>query len=119
MTGNNENVVRVSLRVTVERQRKSPVPLARNAPVAHVVEPVFHALSIESRYPFNFAVRFDHLFANFIARNEPLVNQTEDEFGAAAPTRWETVGDLLSSNQQATFTKVVDYWARCVVRGHS
>ena len=77
--------VHVPVRAEPERQRQAPVALARDAPVAHVAQPVLHALAEVRRRPLDGGVGVDHRLADLVAADEPLVDDAEDQLRAAAP----------------------------------
>ena len=69
----------------VERQRKAPVPLARDAPVAHVGEPVVHAPLHVAREPGDTLVGGPGQRSDLGGAEEPLVRNPEDQLVAAPP----------------------------------
>ena len=92
----------------VEGERQAEVPLARDVPVAHVAEPVVHALRIEIGRPLHRRVRLQHRLANLVAGDEPLVDDAEDERRVAAPANWVTVDDLAGLEQAPALAEVAD-----------
>ena len=77
----------------VERERQAEVPLARDVPVAHVPQPVVHPLRVEGRRPFDRCVRVEHRLPNLLGRDEPVVDDAEEERRLAAPARRIAVDD--------------------------
>src|SRR5581483_8165128 len=77
--------VQAAARTRVERQREAEVALPRDVPVAHVAEPVVHPLLVLRRRPFDAGVRLEHRLADLVRRDEPVVDDAEDERCVAAP----------------------------------
>src|SRR5262249_52414092 len=77
----------------VERQRQAEVPLARDVPVAHVAKPVVHPLRVEGRRPLDRRVRVEQRLPDLVARDEPVVDDTEYERRRAAPADRVAVRD--------------------------
>src|SRR5581483_412952 len=75
----------------VERERQAPVALARDGPVAHIGEPVVHALARRLRHPAHFGRLAAQARAHFLNGDEPLGGQAEDQLLAAAPADWIAV----------------------------
>ena len=109
----------VALGAHVERQRQAPVALARDAPVAHVAEPVLHALAVVRGRPLDGAVGLDHRLAHLVRRDEPLVDDAEDQLGAAAPADRVAVRVGLLAEQPAVAAEVVDDPLGGLVRVHA
>ena len=69
----------------VERQRQPVVAAARDVPVAHVPQPVVHALAHVGGRPLDGRVRVEERLAELLDRDEPVVGDAEDERRVAAP----------------------------------
>ena len=70
----------------VEGQRQAPVALARDAPVAHVVQPVVHAAADVRRDPTSTrSWRPGHRLADLVDADEPLVRRAGRARALAAP----------------------------------
>ena len=100
--------VHVAVRAEPERQRQAPVALARDAPVAHVAQPVLHALAEVRRRPLDRRVGVDHRLADLVAADEPLVDDAEDQLRAAAPAVRVAVLVRLLAQQPAAALEVRD-----------
>ena len=85
----------------IDRQRQTPVALLGDHPVVHVGEPVELALQAETRDPADLARDVHHRLAQVVHADEPLVDQPEDEIGAAAPADGIAVLVLLGPVEQA------------------
>ena len=69
----------------VEGQRQPVVAAARDVPVAHVAQPVVHALAHVRRHPLDAGVRLEQRLADAVDGDEPVVGDAEDQRGVAAP----------------------------------
>ena len=92
----------------VERQRQAEVALARDVPVAHVAEPVVHALLVLRRRPLDCVVRVEHRSADLLRGDEPVVDDAEDERRLAAPAGRVTVHDRAGRNEEAALAQGLD-----------
>ena len=77
--------VQVPARARVERQRQPVVAAARDVPVAHVAQPVVHALAHVLGRPLDRRVRVEHRLPQVAHGDEPVVGDAEDERRVAAP----------------------------------
>ncbi len=77
--------VQVAAPAGIERQRQAVVAAAGDVPVAHVVEPVVHALAHVLGRPLDRRVRVEHLLPQVADGDEPVVGDAEDERRVAAP----------------------------------
>ena len=69
----------------VDRQRQAPVALLGDHPVFHVAQPVQLAIKPKAGIQRHRLDDADQPLAQLMHRDEPLVHQAEDQFGAAAP----------------------------------
>ena len=90
----------------VERQRQAPVALAGDAPVAHVAQPVLHALA-EVAASTRRGVGVDHRLADLVAADEPLVDDAEDQLRPAAPAVRVAVLVRLPAGEPAAVLEVL------------
>ena len=72
----------------------------------HVGEPVKLAVHAKRRHPVDAAGDVHHRLAQLIHRDEPLVDEAEDEVGAAAPADRIAVAVLLSAIENALLLEV-------------
>ena len=100
--------VHVPVRAEPERQRQAPVALARDAPVAHVAQPVLHALAEVRGRPLDRVVGVDHRLADLVAADEPLVDDAEDQLRPAAPAVRIAVLVGLLAQEPAAALEVLD-----------
>ena len=77
--------VQVAARARVERQRQAVVAAARDVPVAHVAQPVVHALAHVLGHPLDRRVRLEQPLADSVDGDEPVVGDPEDQRRVAAP----------------------------------
>src|SRR6266550_3690049 len=77
--------VHVTAGAGVDRQRQAEVALARDVPVAQVPEPVLHALPVERGRPLHARVGFEELRTELLDRNEPVVDDAENQRRLAPP----------------------------------
>ena len=77
--------VQVPARARVERQRQAVVAAPRDVPVAHVAQPVVHALAHVLGHPFDRGVRREQLRTQLVDRDEPVVGDAPDQRRVAAP----------------------------------
>ena len=77
--------VEVPARARIERQRQPVVAAARDVPVAHVAQPVVHALAHVLRHPLDLRVLLEQLRPDLVDRDEPVVGDPEDQRRVAAP----------------------------------
>ena len=77
--------VQVPARARIERQRQAVVAAARDVPVAHVAQPVVHALAHVLGHPLDLRVRLEQLRPELLDRDEPVVGEPEDQRRVAAP----------------------------------
>ncbi len=93
--------VQVTAAARIERERQSEVALPRDVPVAHVAKPVVHPLRVEVGRPLHRRVGVEHRLADLVGRDEPVVDDTEDERRAAAPAGRVAVDDASRLDEQA------------------
>ena len=98
----------VPARTGVERQRQSEVALAGDVPVAHVAQPVLHALAVEVGRPVDGLVCRHQLRAQLVDRDEPVVDDPEDDRSAAAPAVRVAVDVRGRVLEQAALAQVSD-----------
>ena len=108
--------VHVPVRAEPERQREAPVALARDAPVAHVAQPVLHALAEVRRRPLDGGVGVDHRLADLVAADEPLVHHAEDQLRPAAPAVRVAVLVGLPAGEPAAVLEVLGHEVGHLVR---
>src|SRR5207253_10812903 len=89
----------------VEGQRQAEVALARDVPVAHVAEPVVHALPVLRRRPLDLLVRVEERLPQVVAADEPVVDDAEDERRLAAPAGRIAVDDRARLDEQAALAQ--------------
>ena len=80
-----------TLWAVVDGQSQSPVAFLRDHPVIHIAQPVQFTLKAEGRYPVDLAYDIHDLVTKLLHRDEPLINEAEDQFGFTAPARWVAV----------------------------
>ena len=90
----------VAARARVEGQRQAEVPLARDVPVAHVPQPVVHPLRVEGGRPFDGCVRVEQRLPDLVGRDEPVVDDPEEERRLAAPADGIAVDDPPGLDEQ-------------------
>ena len=98
----------VAARARVDRQRQAEVPLARDVPVAHVPQPVVHPLRVEGRRPFDRCVRVEHRLPDLLGRDEPVVDDAEEERRLAAPARRIAVDDPPGLDEETALSEARD-----------
>ena len=69
----------------VERERQAVIAAARDVPVPHVAQPVVHALAHVLRHPLDLRVLVEQRRPDLVDGDEPVVRESEDERGVAAP----------------------------------
>ena len=69
----------------IEGQRQPVVAAARDVPVAHVPQPVVHALAHVGGHPLDLRVRLEQRVPHAVDGDEPVVGEPEDERRVAAP----------------------------------
>ena len=69
----------------IERQRQAVVAAARDVPVAHVAQPVVHALAHVLGHPFDAPFASSIGSRTLVDADEPVVGDAEDERRVAAP----------------------------------
>src|SRR5207302_3032204 len=79
-----------------------PVPLATDAPVAHVGQPIVHALGVMGGSPRHGDGGVAHSLPDLFAGDEPLVHHPMHKGGGATPALRVAVGQP-AGVQQATF----------------
>ena len=72
-------------RARVDRQRQPVVATPRDVPVAHVAQPVVHALAHVRRRPLDGRVRVEQRLPQLVDRDEPVVRHPPDQRRVAAP----------------------------------
>ena len=77
--------VQVPARAGVEGQREPVVAAARDVPVAHVAQPVVHALAHVGGRPLDRRVRVEQRLAQVVDRDQPVVGHAPDQRRVAAP----------------------------------
>ena len=77
--------VQVPARARIERQRQPVVAAPRDVPVAHVAQPVVHALAHVLGRPVDGGVRVEQRLAELLDGDQPVVDDPEDERRVAAP----------------------------------
>ena len=77
--------VQVPARARVEGEREPVVAAPRDVPVAHVAQPVVHALAHVGRRPLDRRVRVEQRLAELVDGDQPVVGDAPDERGVAAP----------------------------------
>ena len=77
--------VQMPARARIERERKAVVATARDVPVAHVPQPVVHALAHVLGRPLDRRVRLEQRLAQLVDSDEPVVGDAPDERRVAAP----------------------------------
>ncbi len=99
-----------------DRQRQAVVALLADHPVGHVPEPVELALlqADARRQPGGPPGRVAQLGPQRIHGDEPLVDQAEDDLGAAAPADRVRVAVLLAGHQQPLALEVLGHLPRQV-----
>ena len=100
--------VQVPARARVEREREAVEPAARDVPVAHVPEPVVHALGHVGGRPLDGGVRLEQPGADLVDGDEPVVRDPEDERGVAAPAERVRVLVRLGADEQPAVAEVPD-----------
>ena len=100
--------VEVPARARIERQRQPEVALARDVPVAHVAQPVVHALAVERGRPLDGGVRLEQLRPQLFDRDEPVVDEEEDQRRLAAPAVRVTMDVRLGVLEQPALAQVAD-----------
>ena len=100
--------VQVAARARIERQRQPVIATPRDVPVAHVVQPVVHALAHVLRRPLHFGVRVEHLLAEVAHRDEPVVGDAEDERRVAAPAVRVAVLVQARLDEEAALAEIAD-----------
>src|SRR3989337_3295 len=120
-----DDVERPARRAVVDRQRQAPVALLADHPVVHVQEPVELPLVAERRDPADLVDDLHDLVAEAGVhlgraelvpravihgphRDEPLVDQPEQERGAAPPAMRLAMGVRLEVIEEAPPLAVVD-----------
>src|SRR5947207_3593589 len=84
----------------IERQWQAEVATARDVPVAHVAQPVVHPFLVLRRGPRNGVVRVEHRLSDLVARDEPIVDDAEDERRATPPADRVPVDDRRRIDKQ-------------------
>ena len=77
--------VQVPARAGIEGQRQAVVAAAGDVPVAHVPEPVVHALAHVGGRPLDGRVRLEQRLAKLVHRDQPVVGDAPDQRRVAAP----------------------------------
>ena len=78
--------VQVAAGARIEGQRQSVVPPTRDVPVAHVVQPVVHALAHVLGHPRHLGVLLEQRRTDLLDGDEPVVRETKDQRRVAPPT---------------------------------
>src|SRR5438132_7135403 len=89
-----------TLWAVVDGQSQSPVAFLRDHPVVHIAQPVQFALKTKGRYPVDLAYDIHDLVTKLLHRDEPLINEAEDQLGFTAPARWVAVLIVLRAIEQ-------------------
>src|SRR5205823_8875700 len=97
-------------------QRKAPVPLAADVPVAHVVEPVLHAVAGVRRHPADLCRGLLEPWSQLVHRDEPLVRDAEDDLLLAAPADRIAVRVRHLTEEPAALPQIVGDLVRDVAR---
>ena len=92
----------------VDRQRQPVVAAPRDVPVAHVAEPVVHALAHVRRRPLDRGVRVEQRLPQLVDRDEPVVRHPPDERRVAAPAVRVAVLVLSSLEEEARLGEATD-----------
>ena len=100
--------VQVPAVARIERQRQPVVAAARDVPVAHVAQPVVHALAHVGRRPLDGRVRVEQRLAQLVDRDEPVVGDAEDERRVAAPAMRIAVLVEARLDEQSALGEVAD-----------
>ncbi len=100
--------VQVPARTRVERQRQAVVAAPGDVPVAHVAQPVVHALAHVPGRPFDRRVRVEQRLTELVDSDEPVVREAEDQRRVAAPAEGIAVLGRLRAHEQATVAEVAD-----------
>ena len=100
--------VQVPAVARVERQRQSVVAPAGDVPVAHVPEPVVHALAHVGGGPLDVLVRLEQLRAQLVDRDQPVVGDPPDERRVAAPAMWVAMLVQPRIDQKAVLAEPAD-----------
>ncbi len=79
------NDVQLTARARVERQRQAVVAAPRDVPVAHVAQPVVHALAHVLGHPLDLRVLLEQLRTDLVDADEPVVREPVDDGRVAAP----------------------------------
>ena len=103
----------------VERQRQPVVATARDVPVAHVPQPVVHALAHVRRRPLDGRVRVEERLAELLDGEEPVVGDAEDERRVAAPAVRVAVLVEAGVHEQPALGQVADDLVGRVTGGHA
>ena len=106
--GTRADHVQVPARARVERQRQPVVAAPRDVPVAHVAQPVVHALAHVGGRPLDRRVRVEQRLAELVDRDEPVVGEPEDQRRVAAPAERVAVLRGLGAHEQAAVAEVAD-----------
>ena len=96
--------VQVPAVTRVEGQRQPEVPAPGDVPVVHVAEPVVHPLAVLRRRPLDGRVAVEHRLPDPVGRDEPVVDDAEDERRAAAPADGIAVDDRCGLHDEAALT---------------
>ena len=84
----------------VDRQGQAVVALLRDHPVGHVAQPVQLARQPELRDPADLPRHRHHRLAQLVHRDEPLVDEAEDQLAVAAPADGVAMAVLLGAIEQ-------------------
>ena len=111
--------VQVPAGARVERQRQPVVAAARDVPVAHVAQPVVHALAHVRGRPLDGGVGVEQRLPQLVDRDEPVVREAEDQRRVAAPAEGVAVLDGARAHEQAAISEVTDDLLRSLHRGEA
>ena len=84
-----------------DRQREAVVALLGDHPVVHVAQPVELALHTEGGHPVDAPRDLHHVVPQLVHRDEPLIDDPEDQLAVAAPADRIAVRDRLNALHHA------------------
>ena len=97
--------VQVPALALVEGEREAEEAAPRDVPVAHVAQPVVHALLVLRRRPLDRRVAVEHRLPDLLSRDEPVVDDPEDERRATTPANRVAMDDRRRLDEQAALAE--------------